>query len=160
MKKLLLILGLFIILNFSLKAQSTGGKEYGFGVMLGDPTGLTLKYWKTQINAFVFDIGTSYFGNPRLNADYLWHFDAFNSSIANLYAGPGVALGFGNSGGFWNKNFRSDKNAALGVRGVFGVDILPRQTPLEVFIEAGVLVGLTPDFGSGLDGAIGIRYYP
>lgn len=160
-KKLLFVLSfLLIILNFNLRAQSPGGKDYGFGVMLGDPSGLTLKYWQTQVNAYVFDIGTSYFGNPRLNADYLWHFDAFNSSFANLYAGPGVALGFGKSGGFWNNNFRSNKNAALGVRGVFGVDILPRQTPLEVFVEVGVLVGLTPDFGSGLDGAIGIRYYP
>ncbi len=160
MKKLFLVLGLLIIINFSLRAQSPGRKELGFGIMLGDPSGLTLKYWQTQVNAFVFDFGTSYFGNPRLNADYLWHFDAFNSRIANLYAGPGVALGFGSNGGFWNKNFRSDKNAALGVRGVFGVDILPIRTPLEVFVEVGVLVGLAPDFGSGLDGAIGIRYYP
>ncbi len=160
MKKLLLILSLLIIFNLSLSAQSPGGKELGFGVMLGDPSGLTLKYWQKQDNAFVFDLGTSYFGNPRLNADYLWHFDAFNSNFANLYAGPGVALGFGSSGGFWDKNFRSDKNAALGVRGVFGIDILPRQTPLEVFVELGVLVGLTPDCGSGLDESIGIRFYP
>lgn len=149
-----------LILGADIFAQSPGGKDLGFGVMLGDPAGLTLKYWPNRVNAFVFDLGSSYFGSPRLNADYLWHFNAFESDIANLYAGPGVALGFGSSGGFWDRSFRSESNAALGVRGVFGVNILPRRTPLEVFVEVGVLVGLTPDFGSGIDGAIGIRYYP
>jgi len=160
MKKLLLALSFVVMLGVSSYAQSPGGKDLGFGVMLGDPAGLTLKYWPNHVNAFVFDLGSSYFGSPRINADYLWHFNAFESDIANLYAGPGVALGFGNSGGFWDRSFRNDNNTALGVRGVFGVNILPRRTPLEVFVEIGVLVGLTPDFGSGIDGAIGIRYYP
>ncbi|MHB8578633.1 MAG: hypothetical protein ACYDA4_02090 [Ignavibacteriaceae bacterium] len=160
MKKLLLGVFFVGIVTCNLLAQSPGGKNWGFGIILGEPTGVTFKYWTENDNAFVFDLGSSYFGSPRLDADYLWHFNAFNTDIANLYAGPGLALGFGKGNGFWDKTFRTNGGAALGIRGVFGVNILPRRTPLEIFGEIGVLVGLTPDFGSGIDGAIGIRFYP
>lgn len=160
MKKILLGMFLIATVTGSLFAQSPGRKNWGLGVVLGEPTGLSVKYWTNYDNAFVFDLGSSYFGSPRLGADYLWHFNAFNSDMANLYAGPGLALGFGEGHGFWDRTFRTNTGTALGVRGVFGVDILPRRTPLEIFGEIGVLVGLTPDFGSGIDGAIGIRFYP
>jgi len=160
MKKYLLGILFVATVTFNLFAQSPGRKNLGFGIILGEPTGVTVKYWTDFDNAFVFDLGSSYFGSPRLDADYLWHFNAFNSDMANLYAGPGLALGFGEGHGFWDKTFRANSGTALGIRGVFGVDVLPRRTPLEIFGEIGVLVGLTPDFGSGIDGAIGIRFYP
>ncbi len=160
MKNLLLGIFLITIITTNLFAQSPGRKDLGFGIILGEPTGVTVKYWTNYDNAFVFDLGSSYFGSPRLNADYLWHFNVFNSDIANLYAGPGLSLGFGEGYGFWDKNFRVNSGTEVGVRGVFGVNILPRRTPLEIFGEIGVLVGLAPDFGSGIDGAIGLRFYP
>ncbi len=160
MKKYLLGILFVATVTYNLFAQSPGRKNLGFGIILGEPTGVTVKYWTDFDNAFVFGLGSSYFGSPRLDADYLWHFNAFNSDMANLYAGPGLALGFGEGHGFWDKTFRANSGTALGIRGVFGVDVLPRRTPLEIFGEIGVLVGLTPDFGSGIDGAIGIRFYP
>jgi hypothetical protein len=48
----------------------------------------------------------------------------------------------------------------LAARGVFGVNVIPQNTPIEIFLEVGLLVGLTPSFGSAGDVAIGIRYYP
>ncbi len=160
MKRLFLGMFLFVTVTFNLFAQSPGRKNLGFGIILGEPTGVTVKYWTEYDNAFVFDLGSSYFGSPRFDVGYLWHFNAFNSDIANLYAGPGLALGFGEGNGFWDKSFRETSGTEIGVRGVFGVNILPRRTPLELFGEIGVLVGITPDFGSGIDGAIGIRFYP
>ena len=56
--------------------------------------------------------------------------------------------------------FRSDNSAGLGVRGVFGINVIPRTSPLEFFLELGLLVGLTPDFGSAGDVGIGMRFYP
>ncbi len=166
MRRIFVIVILVFFLGITQKvfAQSPQGRQFGFGIMIGDPTGATLKLWTNRENAFVFDLGSSYFGSPRLNVDYLWHFDAFHSSIAKLYAGPGAAIGFGTSHGF----FYSDNNgfyvrsggAGLGVRGVFGVNVVPRNTPLEIFFEAGLLVGLSPDFGSAVDAALGLRFYP
>jgi hypothetical protein len=48
----------------------------------------------------------------------------------------------------------------LGVRGLVGVNVIPRTTPLEFFFDVGLLVGVSPAFGSSADVAIGLRFYP
>jgi hypothetical protein len=146
-----------------IKAQySPGGKNFGFGIILGDPTGGTAKLWLNRENALAFSLGTSFFGNPRIGVDYLWHFNAFKTDIVNLYAGPGGAIGIGEGNGFWYKGrfVRTKNEVGLGGRGVFGLNVIPRRTPLEIFIELGVLIGFVPDFGSAADAAIGVRFYP
>ncbi len=142
--------------------NSPYGRKVGFGIILGEPIGLTAKVWTHNTNAFVFDLGNSYFGDLRVNVDYLWHFDAFRSKVAYLYAGPGGVVGFGEGNEFWYKGkyHRTKSNAGFGVRGVFGLNVVPERTPLEMFFEIGVLVGLAPDVGSSVDGALGIRFYP
>src|ERR1700733_11226598 len=77
-------------------AQGPGGKDLGFGLILIDPLGATVKIWTNPVNAFVFDIGGDDFGPIRLDGDYLWHFDPFRSRIVKMYAGPGLSLAFGN----------------------------------------------------------------
>jgi hypothetical protein len=163
MRKSIYIIILLIITGFSeVLPQSPQRKELGFGIMFGDPTGGTLKIWTNRENAFVIDVGASFFGKPRIGVDYLWHFDAFNSDIAYLYAGPGGAIGFGEGNGFWydDKFHRTRNEIGLGARGVFGVNVVPHNTPLEIFFEIGALLGLVPDFGSAADVALGIRFYP
>ncbi len=165
MRKLIFVvmMAFFAVSSGNLFAQSPQGKKIGFGVMLGDPSGATLKIWQTDVNAWVIDVGSSYFGSPRVDVDYLWHFNAFHSSTASLYAGPGGTIGFGRGHGFWyedNGFYYRTSGIGIGVRGVFGVNFIPRNTPLEIFGELGVLVGLAPDFGSAVDAAEGIRFYP
>jgi hypothetical protein len=157
-----------ILMTFAeeVKAQSPKGEDFGFGIVLGEPTGATLKFWTQPTNALVVNVGASYFGSPRIGVDYLWHFDAFKSDVAYLYAGPGGVIGFGEGNGIWYKRegdkyfVKEDDEIGLGARGVFGVNVVPRDTPLETFFEIGVLIGLAPDFGSSIDAALGIRFYP
>ena len=143
-------------------AQRPQGNDFGFGIILGDPTGGTLKFFSDRNNAFVVDFGASYFGSPRIGVDYLWQFNAFNSNIANLYAGAGGTIGFGRGDGFYYKDkyIREKNNVGLGARGVFGVNLIPRRTPLEFFFEVGVLLAVTPDFNSSADVGLGMRFYP
>lgn len=146
-------------------AQGPGGKTFGFGIILPDPTGVTAKLWLSREQALDFYIGGDYFGGPRIGADYLWHFSPFNTDIANMYAGMGGTVGFGNGGGYWYNNrdgwyYRTGGQAGIGVRALFGVDVMPRRTPLELFFELGPLVGISPGFGFGMDVALGIRFYP
>jgi hypothetical protein len=161
---IIVLLCSYFLFPGNVNAQSPRGKEFGFGIVLGDPTGVSVKYWTQSTNAFVFDLGASYFGSPRIGVDYLWHFDAFRSNEVKLYAGPGVVLGIGEGNGFWYQNkegflYRGE-DAGLAVRGVFGVNIIPRETPMEIFFELGTLVGLAPDFGAAVDAALGFRFYP
>ena len=153
---------LFLTFNQNSFAQSPEGKNFGFGIMLGDPTGGTAKFWTSRQNAFVLSLGKSYFGSPRVGVDYLWHFNSFNTNTANLYVGVGGAIGFGEGRGFWYKDkyFRTKDEAGVGARGLFGINFIPRDNPLEIFFEIGVLMSLTPDFDTGADAALGIRFYP
>ncbi len=168
MTAIVIILCCHVIYTPSAAAQSPGGRNFGFGLVLFEPTGLTIKDWVSSTNAFDVELGgNSYFGALRLNFDYLWEYYPFNTPYANLYVGPGISLGFGvpyysyyygpaNSGFL----YRTDGEAGLGVRMIVGMDFVPARTPLEFFVQLGPLIGLTPGFGVGIDFALGMRFYP
>jgi hypothetical protein len=169
MKKLSIIIVftmLFLALNPCLNAQGPKGKSFGFGLILGDPTGLTINYFTNSENSWDAYIGSSYFGSLRIGGDYLWHFNAFNSNVVKMYAGPGIVLGFGNGTGIWYKEdhdkfyYWKDNSFGMGARVIFGANIIPRNTPIEIFFELGPLVGFSPNVGVNIDAALGIRFYP
>ena len=168
MKNLIKLFLLIVLVTniISVYANGPRGKSFGFGLVLGDPVGLTAKLWTSNENAFDFYLGNSYFGNLRLGADYLWHFDAFNSSVVKMYAGPGIAVGFGRGEGIWYKQGKNkfyywdDGETGIAARVIFGLNIIPRRTPLEIFLEAGPLIGIVPNMGVNMDAAVGIRFYP
>lgn len=161
----LMILGKF---TDTLAQRGPQGRDFGFGIIIGEPLGGTIKYWFNSENALDADIGGSYFGSPRLDVDYLWHFDAFRSRVVKLYAGAGGAIGFGTGGGgFFYGDERgrfyvrgAGNDLGFGIRGLFGLNVIPERTPLEIFFHLGVLIGLAPVTGSALDVALGLRFYP
>lgn len=165
---LALVLGamLFIPARQSV-AQGPEGRTFGFGLILGNPTGGTIKYWTAADQALVASIGGDYFGSTRLNVDYHWHFNAFRSSVVKLYAGPGIAFGFGSGDDYlWyhkGKDYyfiRDNGGTGIGGRILLGLNVIPRNSPIELFVEAGPLIGISPAFGSSFDAAVGIRIYP
>ena len=148
-------------------AQGPRGNNFGFGIILGDPLGASVKYWTAPDQALVGSIGGSYFGAPRIGADYIWHFDAFHSSIVKMYAGPGLAIGFGHSSYYWLDKKHGDDfyvrepgSTGIAMRVVVGLNIIPRRSPIELFVEVGPLIGISPSFGAALDLGLGIRFYP
>ena len=162
------LLLLFCNLSF---AQGPKGKDFGFGIILGEPLGGTVKLWTAPDQAVTGAIGESYFGALRINADYIWHFDAFHSHVAMLYAGPGLSVGFGRRGVYYGyyKNHgdkyyyfdnREEGQVGIGARVMVGLNVIPKRTPIELFLEVGPLIGISPGFGASFDAAIGIRFYP
>ena len=67
------------------KIRGRGG-NFGLGVSLGDPMGLSLKYFLAANHALQGDLGWAplHHGNGRLGMDYLWHPATFvsNSTLA------------------------------------------------------------------------------
>ncbi len=164
---LMVVVFWWLLPDGQLQAQGPKGKTFGFGLVLGDPTGLSAKLWTNKENAFAFGLGASYFGSPRIQADYLWHFDAFQSSVVKMYAGPGIGIGFGTeSSGFWYEKgrgrwyYREGDSFGLAARAIIGINVVPKRTPLEIFVELGPNVGFLPNFGTGIDAGVGIRFYP
>lgn len=149
-KKFLMIT--FICLMFSLNNVQAQNKNFGIGIILGSPTGISGKYWTSGINAFDFGLGYSFEKNSRLHlhGDFLFHIDGgINSSERiSIYYGPGIRL-----------KFQNDNNSRLGARGVLGGLWMPRGTSIDVFVEIAPVMDLIPSTKFSMDGGIGVRFF-
>lgn len=161
----LLMLG-FIATSSSLRAQPQP-RSFGFGIIIGEPTGLTLKGSLSGNNSWDAGIGTSFFGRLRIHADYLWAANVFHSRTAGMYFGLGGAVAFGRGRGVFYASdskkwyYYNDENAvAFAVRGSAGINVMLTSAPVEFFGEIAPLIGIAPTTGLGWDVAVGVRYYP
>jgi hypothetical protein len=146
---------LYLIISLLLWTISPAqDKGYGIGIILGEPSGLSGKYWLNNTNALDFGLGFSFtsFNNSRiqLNCDYLWNnYNLFKTTEKLIiYYGPGIKLLTGGS-----------NDAKLGVRGVAGVGWFMKDAPLDVFFEVAPVVYLIPGTIFKVDGEIGARYF-
>jgi hypothetical protein len=139
-------------------------RNFGLGVILGEPTGISAKLWVSSINAFDFGLGWSvggdrisdyngtYDGGSRVHfhMDYLWHwFDAINSSERfPLYTGIGGRINTG-----------AGYKSSAAVRGVLGIAWLPHHTPIDIFLELVPSLEVIPSTGFGIDAGLGARFF-
>ena len=156
------ITALFLFLG--VQGSVAQDRGFGLGIIIGEPTGVSAKLWTSNKNAFDFGLGWSiggdrigkydgyYNGGSRVHfhMDYLWHsFEAIHSSERfPLYYGFGGRV---NSGAGYN--------SSVAVRGVFGIAWMPRDTPIDIFLELVPSLQLTSSTGFGLDAGIGARYF-
>lgn len=150
MRRLFFGMLIFISLSGSVSlAQSNG---FGLGVILGEPTGISAKYWTSGTNAFDFGLGYSFESKSRLHlhADYLFHnSDVLRSSEnISIYYGPGLRL-----------KLREDDDSRLGARWVLGLVWIPRGSKIDVFAEIAPILDLIPATKFSLNGGIGFRFF-
>ncbi|MDE3068737.1 MAG: hypothetical protein KGJ60_14480 [Verrucomicrobiota bacterium] len=128
--------------------------HFGAGVIVGEPTGASLKYWLTPNIAADFAGGWSFYdhADAEVQADLLWHdFNLLPVSQGRLpvYFGVG-ALG----------RFRHDRwDDQAGIRVPVGISYMMEGTPLDVFAEIGPALIFTPDVRGQVTGGIGVRYW-
>ncbi len=148
MKKRVLFTMIVLAMALPAAAQDRG---FGLGVILGEPTGLSGKYWTSSTNAIDGGLAWSFrhAGFFHVHADYLWHFPlrAQTTERFTFYAGVGGRLGI------------DDHDALLGVRIVGGFAFWPRNTPLDIFVEVAPVVDLAPATDLSANGGIGIRFF-
>jgi len=147
-KQILLFTALFIFFVSNASGQSSG---FGAGIMLGEPTGISLKKWESKTNAWAAGIawGFGKKGAVHLHGDYLWHkYDLIKveQGILPLYYGVGARL-------------LSNKDNHLGVRGVIGFNYLFDSLPVDAFLELVPVFDLVPSTGFGFNAALGVRYF-
>ena len=144
MKKLTLSIMVLVLFAFSL---SYG---FGLGIMLGEPSGLSAKYWMSEKNAvaggLAWAIGEG--GYLHVHADYLIH----NNNLINVsgttlpfYYGIGAGVGLAN-------------DLYLGARVPVGIEYFFADKKFDAFFELVPVVRVLPGFGIGVNGAIGLRY--
>lgn len=128
-------------------AQGRGG-DIGIGLMLGEPTGVSVKSWLGSQTAF--DIGAAWSLGRRealhMHADFLGHSWFEKNQQLAFYFGIGGRIIF-------------DEDARAGIRAPLGLNYVFERIPFDIFLEAVPIVDLSPDVGLAGNGAVGIRYY-
>ncbi len=147
--------------------QSFSEENLGAGIVLGAPTALTLKYWQTKQVAYDAGLGFSAGNYVLFYGDYLYHYpgafkqkDAFLSRLTP-YVGLGAIVAVTTGDRKDNDNYlgKSSGSFGLGVRVPLGIEWIPREPSLGVFIEIAPGISLIPSTSALLMAGIGVRYY-
>ncbi len=127
--------------------------QFGLGVMIGVPSGLTGKYWLDRINAVSAGVSWSIV-DESFFAFVDWNYEIrIDIDIAEIkdvghvffYPGVGIFTGIG-------------KRGNVGVKIPLGADFSFIKVPLNLFLEISPAVGLIPETSPKLFGFIGARY--
>lgn len=119
------------------------------GIILGEPTGISLKVW--QSNSTAFDVAIAWsFGrheSVHIHADYLIHepLEVDRGSLM-LYYGIGA------------RAILAD-NPKFGARIPVGLQYIIPSSRLSIFFEVAPLLDLIPATKFGVNGGLGIRYF-
>jgi hypothetical protein len=142
----------------ALAAGGADARTWELGVILGEPTGLSAKYWTTPNTAIDFGAAWSFEkdGNFHLHCDYLYHnFDIFKVDEGSLplYFGIGGRVRFED-----DDPLDEHSGTRVGLRMVLGLEYLVAQYPMSVFFEIAPIVDLAPKTEGSMNGGLGIRY--
>lgn len=144
---------LFFVLLFTCANNFAQDKNFGIGIILGEPTGLSGKYWISEDKAFDAALAYSFLDDNKslaFHADYLYH---LNGIIDRHYKMP-LYYGFG-----VRFRLRENKDNSFGVRGVIGLIVYLREAPVDIFFEVAPVFRLLPNTNIDFDIAIGARYF-
>ena len=148
--KLLLLLTAFVFLFTGV--QQAGAKDrIAAGIILGEPSGISLKFGKFPVLAFGF---SGVYGHLHVNLDY-WIINKPIEAPFFWYLGVGAKLWLGS----YNIHKAAD-NFALGARVPIGLQWFITNE-WELFLEAapGVMIFSYSGAGFWWDAGIGIRYH-
>jgi hypothetical protein len=149
MKKAALVLVLFACLA----GLSFGDSKhnFGLGIILGEPTGLSAKGWISQTVAIDGGAAWSFTSGSYLqvHGDLLLHnFHLFEVDTGKMSFFYGV-------GG----RIRFDTDTTVSLRVPVGITYEFEKTPIELFLEVAPMLNLTPATEVDVAGGIGFRYY-
>ena len=158
------------------KIRGRGG-NFGMGLSLGDPMGLSVKGFLAPNHALQGDLGWAplHHGDGRLGIDYLWHPATFvsNSTLDFLpylgfgigmmfWAGRGYHYGYYGHPGYYDDRYyyRGGGGVAMFLRApILGLGFHWKKVPLDTMFEGSWSPYLVlPDLGHG-DFSFKVRYY-
>lgn len=138
-----------------LPSQLHAQDNFGLGIIVGEPTGISAKTWLSDHNALDAAVAWSVNRNSRfqLHADYLYH---RNYLFATEDVSGRIPFYFGIGG---RVRFADNGDDRLGVRFPLGLTTMMQQLPIEFFVEIVPIMDLAPDTDFDINGAIGARWW-
>ena len=151
-KCLISVIPILILLGGS--ASGAGKRDFGLGIILGEPAGICGKLWTDGNSAVDGAVAWSTDNNAslHLHADYLVH--SFSSGRVEkgrlpIYYGIGGRIKFSENN---NDDF-------IGVRVPVGIEYLFETAPVDIFFEIVPILDLAPETDFDLNAAVGARYF-
>ncbi len=127
--------------------------RFGAGLIVGEPTGVSLKYWLNDVMALDGAVGfrARDTDDVDLHADVLWHdYDLIPVSSGRMaaYVGAGPSV-----------IFRHDEDNRFGIRVPVGLTYQFENAPVDVFAEVAPILDLSPALQGDFNVGIGVRYW-
>ena len=129
------------------------GRDFGLGMVVGDPTGLSAEKWLSQSTALDFSAAWSLERDEamELAMDHVWYnFSAIESE------GHRVALHYGVGG---RVQFVDSGDDHAGVRLPVGLTYFADRGRVGIFMQVAPTLDLAPSTELDLQGGLGARYY-
>lgn len=148
MKKALVAVAVLFITCGAAFAQE--GK-IGLGLIFGEPSGVSFKYWTGQKTAIDAGAAWSFVdgGAFQIHGDFLFHnFDVFKVDRGKM------ALYYGFGG-----RVKLDDDTKVSLRVPLGISYQFEKTDIELFMEVVPMLNLAPSTEADIAGGIGFRYY-
>ena len=134
--------------------------DFGAGIVLGDPTGLTAKYILNQGAAIDAALSFGGGGNFYLHGTYLWlkptlfNLDKYP---VNWYFGLGARL-INHDHGNYHHYHDDDHDTHFGARAPIGLRMNFNDPRIEIFTELSLAMDVLPRMAADVDFGIGARY--
>lgn len=138
--------------NYDYSSGDRAGK-LGVGILAGEPTGASVKFFLTDAIALDGAIGWSTHDDTDLylHSDLLWH----NYDLIPVPRGQmGVYLG---AGGLLR--VRDQRENQAGIRLPLGISYMFDNAPVELFGEIAPTLDVTPDTRGEVTGGVGMRFW-
>lgn len=161
MKRIVLVM-LVLILMSAVSGQARVAEpqyRYGFGMMIGEPTGFTGKYWLNNKESYDVAVSFRFSSYFYLQGGYLYHnYDVFQKtkspSQVALYYGGGLRFIL-DSHHHYRKNYEErNYDSILGIKGTIGLNYIMKDLPVELFAELSPIMNVAPatdlDFSAGV----------
>lgn len=137
-----------------------GAKRFGAGLVVGNPTGLSLAWRPDGWSAVQAGVGWNLFrGRLDASADYLRTLVVARPDAPfriPVYVGLGAGVGMGMSGE--GTVALRDEDPELAVRAPLGASVFFDRAPIELFAQAVPYVRIVSGIQPGIDTSFGVRY--
>ncbi len=154
-KQSICVLGL-ALLSTTAHAGTAHG-PFGLGLIVGEPTGVSTIYNLDDSQSIDAGIGWSFTnsGKFHLHTDYLRHFHSIidvDSGSVDMHYGLGARIKM-------EENNKKEDETYFGVRIPVGLDYNFENMPIDIFLEAALIVDLAPETRADFNAGIGGRWY-
>jgi len=133
-----------------LTSFSPGRGDTGLGLIAGNPTGISFKYFTSTTKAIDAAAAWSFSDEwVMVHCDYLWHsFGDFKVDKGQLpwYYGLGGWVAFGD-------------DVFAGGRLPLGIEYLFQNQNIDLFLEVAASLAVIPDTDFDVDAGIGVRFF-